>query len=229
VVRAVKHVSYENRLTKRRVIPFLNRYTSLPIALDVLSKKRITLLSPEAWEDRNDAYFLEAYREKKNLRSVLAICFSLRRETFHHWRIFSNGSAGVCIEFDKRKLLRTIGTEKGFRHGEVAYQLIHSLEKTSPALDTWPFLKRKPFEDENEYRILFESRTARRRERSVAISLSAIVKITLSPWLPNGVESSIIETIKSIDGCSGLKVKRSSLIENVRWRKVIDKASGEYA
>ena len=75
----------------------LNRYTSLPIALDVLSQKRITLLSPETWEDRNDAYYLERYRVKKELCCVLAICFSIRPETFHHWRVFSSGSAGVCI------------------------------------------------------------------------------------------------------------------------------------
>jgi len=83
---------------------FLNRYTSLPIALDVLAKKHITLLSPETWEDRNDAYYLERYRDERKLRSLLAICFSLHRETFHHWRVFSSGSSGVCIEFDKEKL-----------------------------------------------------------------------------------------------------------------------------
>ena len=38
---------------------FLNRYSSLPIALDVLYKKQITLLSPETLEDRNDAHYLE--------------------------------------------------------------------------------------------------------------------------------------------------------------------------
>jgi hypothetical protein len=41
------------------MVPFLNRYTSLPILLDALNHKRMTLLSPESWEDRNDSYYIE--------------------------------------------------------------------------------------------------------------------------------------------------------------------------
>src|SRR6187455_3028495 len=91
----------------------LNRYTSLPVLLDLLSERRITLLSPESWEDRNDAYYLERYKDVRARKSVLAVCFSMRQETFHHWRIFSSGSAGVCIEFDRERLLSQIPA-KGF-------------------------------------------------------------------------------------------------------------------
>ena len=79
----------------------LNRYTTLPILLDMLQQKHITLLSPETWEDWNDAYYLEQYRQASKLHSVLAVCFSACGETFHHWRVFSSGLSGVCIEFDK--------------------------------------------------------------------------------------------------------------------------------
>ncbi len=92
----------------------LNRYTTLPILLDILHKKHIMLLSPETWEDRNDAYYLERYRLKSKFRSVLAICFSLHRETFHHWRVFSNGSSGVCIEFDKDRHCSALWARKDF-------------------------------------------------------------------------------------------------------------------
>jgi hypothetical protein len=153
--------------------PFLNRYTSLPIALNVLSKKHITLLSPETWDDRNDAYYVERYRDERKLRSILAICFSLHRETFHHWRIFSNGSSGVCIEFDKEKLLESIPDDKAYRHGNVTYKWISELEKKKPELETWPFLKRKPFEDEREYRIIFESKTESLRASQKAPELVA--------------------------------------------------------
>lgn len=202
-------------------VPLLNRYTSLPIALDVLYKKHITLLSPETWEDRNDAYYLERYRDERKLRSVLAICLSLHRETFHHWRIFSNGSAGVCIEFDKDELLKLIPTDKAFRHGKVSYHWIGDLEKKKPELETWPFLKRKPFEDEREYRIIFETKTENLRAKSISVELSAIKKVTLSPWLPDAVAQSVISTIKKIEGCANLNVSRSSLIDNSGWRKII--------
>ena len=96
--------------------PFLNRYTALPILLDVVHNRHITLLSPETWEDRNDAYYLERYQAKGKIASVLAICFTLEKETFHHWRVFSHGSSGVCLEFDKHRLLRQLVPQGQFGH-----------------------------------------------------------------------------------------------------------------
>lgn len=219
---AVKKPDPPKVLQKPAQDPFLNRYTTLPIALDVLKERHITLLSPETWEDRNDAYYLERYRGEMKFRSVLAVCFSLHRETFHHWRVFSGGSSGVCIEFDQKKLLDYVSTNKGFRHQKVSYRWISELQKSKPALETWPFLKRKPFEDEREYRIIYETKTESLRVKPIPIQLLMIRKITLSPWLPEAVAKSVINTIKKIDGCEKLVVERSSLIDNSGWREVID-------
>ena len=224
MVGPVKNASAKAAIKAPSVARVLNRFTSLPIALDVLYARRITLLSPETWEDRNDAYYLERYRDERKLRSLLAICFSLRGETFHHWRVFSNGSAGACIEFDKDKLLRLISGKKGFRHDKVSYHWIGDLRKQKPALESWPFSKRKPFEDEAEYRITFESKTDSLRAYSVPIDLSVIRKVTLSPWLPDGVAKSVITVIRAIHGCANLDVSRSSLINNAGWREIIDPA-----
>lgn len=205
-----------------RIPILLNRFTSLPIALDVLFRKRITLLSPEAWEDRNDAYYLERYRKEMKFGSVLAICFSLKKETFHHWRVFSSGSCGVCIEFNKAKLLQSIANQKGFRSANVTYPLISQLQRNPPELETWPFLKRKPFEDEKEFRIIYESKTENLREKHIDIEIASIQKVTLSPWLPDPVADSVTKLIKQNDGCGALKVNRSSLINNAAWREIID-------
>jgi hypothetical protein len=199
----------------------LNRYTTLPIALEVLAKRCITLLSPETWEDRNDAYYLERYRQEMKFRSVLAICFSQHRETFHHWRIFSSGSSGVCIEFDKSRLLKHVIGRAGFRHEKMTYSWISELQKAKPPIEKWPFLKRKPFEDEREYRITFESKTENVRAKGIQIDLACIRKVTLSPWIPGPVSSSVVAIMKKIDGCSGLDITRSSLLDNSGWRDII--------
>ena len=200
----------------------LNRYTSLPIALDVLSEKRITLLSPDAWEDRNDAYYLERYREEMKFRSVLAICFSTRSETFHQWRVFSSGLSGVGIEFDKSGLFPSIADQKGFRSGKMSYKPVLWLLNNRPEIEKWPFLKRKPFEDEAEFRIIYETKTDHLRSKNVDIDLSAIRRVTLSPWVPESVAESVMSIIKNIDGCRRLTVNRSSLIDNAGWRRAID-------
>jgi hypothetical protein len=225
MANTAKGASVKTSATAPKQVQFLRRYTSLPIALDVLVQKRITLLSPEIWEDRNDAYFLERYREKMKLQSVLAICFSRHRETFHHWRVFSSGASGVCIEFGNR-LLQSIQNKQGYRHGNVEYHRIKDFwindVRKEPEVDKWPFLKREQFKDEREYRIIFETKTESVRAHSITISLASIRKVTLSPWLPQDVATSVVGIIGSIPGCAGLKVSRSSLLDNAGWRAVIN-------
>jgi len=85
-------------MTNARQKNTLNRYTDLTALAGILSTSSITFLSPESWEDRNDAYNLAAYKMRKELATVLALCFSQGVETFYHWKAFAPGPSGVCIE-----------------------------------------------------------------------------------------------------------------------------------
>jgi len=199
----------------------LFRYTNLPVLLDMLHEKHITLLSPATWEDRNDAYYLDQYKQQSKLGSVLAICFTQEGERFHFWRIFSNGTSGVCVEFDKDRLLQTVDGQAGFRHGSVKYRLRRDLEKDKPPVSIWPFLKRNGFRDEKEYRIIFETKTVNAISTSVSIDLHLIKSVIFSPWLPPDMQNSIVTVIRSIDGCAGLKLRSSDLIDNARWKAAI--------
>jgi hypothetical protein len=205
-----------------KTAPILNRYTSLPVALDILVQRRVTLLSPETWEDRNDAFYLERYREEKSLRTLVAICFSARGETFHHWKVFSSGSSGVCIEFDKNLLLKAFPSSRGFRYGQIEYRFVKTVSNRRPEVETWPFLKRKAFKDEGEFRIIYENQAAHEHTKHVDIDLGTINKVTLSPWLPDAVAESVRALIKTIKGCERLPVNRSSLIDNSGWKKAIE-------
>jgi hypothetical protein len=55
--------------------------------------------------------------------------------------------------------LQSIPNKQSYRRGNVKYHWIRDLRKDKPEVDKWPFLKRKPFEDEREYRIIFETKT----------------------------------------------------------------------
>jgi hypothetical protein len=44
--------------------------------MHMLARRELTLLDPSSWDDRNDSLFLEQYREKRGLQSVLALCFT---------------------------------------------------------------------------------------------------------------------------------------------------------
>lgn len=197
----------------------LFRYTTIPVLLDVLRKRHITLLSPATWTDRNNAYVLDQYRLKIGLGRVLAVCFTTGGETFHHWEVFSSGSSGVCMEFDKERLLKSFA-EPGFRHRLVDYRLIKTLQKNAPDPSIWPFLKRKAFKDEKEYGIIYQSADEDLHEKPVSIDLTSIKSVIFSPKLPTKIEDSVMNVVRSIDGCTDIKLRTSRLLDNARWRAV---------
>jgi hypothetical protein len=202
----------------------LNRFTTLPILLDMLSRRRITLLTPRAWEDRNDSYYIERYSAEKQLHSVVALCFTSTSETFHHWKVFSAGPSGVCIEFSPERLLKSFIGVPNVRFDRVDYLTI-SKNSHKPPLDRWPFLKRYAFRDEKEFRIIYESSQKRLEAMHFDLNLSSIRRITLSPWLATPLVPAVKEIVHSILGCSRMKVNRSTLIESRRWKSAIDGAA----
>ncbi|AOS45454.1 hypothetical protein Verru16b_02535 [Lacunisphaera limnophila] len=210
------------KITKPPARPFLNRYTSLPVLLDILVHRQIVLLKPSSWEDRSDSFYLERYKDEKKLKTVLALCFSTKRETFHHWKVFSAGSGGVCVEFDKAMLLDGLTPAEGFMLRKVDYAFINDVVSRRPKLGDWPFLKRKPFEDEGEFRIIYENKGKEERTKAIPIQLSCIRMITLSPWLPETVAKTVTKVLKNLPGCSAIPVVRSSLLETTRWKFAIN-------
>jgi hypothetical protein len=78
-------------------------------------------------------------------------------------------------------------------------------------------LKAKSFKDKCELAIVFERKTDSLRATPISINLSTIGKVTLRPWFPEPVTG----IVRKIDGCAGLNVSRSSLVDSTRWRKAI--------
>lgn len=88
-------------------VQIFNRYTDLTALIDILSKKRMVLLDPSSWDDKNDVYFMKSYQEKKKINTLLALCFTTKYETYHHWSVFAPNNSGVCIRY-KRDALQNV-------------------------------------------------------------------------------------------------------------------------
>jgi hypothetical protein len=207
---------------KKTTSEFLNRFTDLAVALDILTRRKLTLLSPETWEDRNDAYYLERYKKEQSLSTLVAACFSRRGERFHHWSVFASGPCGVCLEFNRERLLKSFPATQGFRTDDVTYHPVPDIEHKKPNIQKWPFLKRIAYRDEEEFRIICESVSETARSKAVPIDLAALQKITLSPWMPDPVADSVEKVLRTISGCERCTINRSTLLENSRWRKAIE-------
>ena len=203
---------------------YLRRYTTIPELIYTLRERSITLHEPRSWDDRNDSYYLSLYRRKKGLKCMLALCFTQTREKYNHWRVFASGSSGVCIRFKRRHLLRVIQERKGVRVGDIRYIPLVKLKTQQLNVQDLPFVKRRGFEDEAEFRIIYESTSKEGSRLHIPIPLSCIDQVTLSPWIHPSLSDRLKALLGAIDGCTRLKFVRSTLISNEEW-----KAHGEKA
>ncbi len=198
----------------------LLRYTNLPVLLDILSKQELTLLNPSSWDDRNDSFYIELYKKKKRLKTVLALCFTTKSETYHHWKVFSDGSSGVCIQFKKDELLAHLKRDPRIESDYVIYSRIRKVKSDPPELDELPFLKRAPYKDEGEFRIIYKNKSKEMETKSIGFGIECIEKINLSPWLPDPVADTVKSVIKDISDCSKIRVSKTTLIESKVWKNI---------
>lgn len=198
----------------------LRRYTTLPSLLDLLVTKHLTLLTPDSWDDKNDAFYLQQYKDKKKLKAVYAMCFTEGNETYHHWRVFSGGNVGVCITFVYGNLMSYLEAAPQIAHDEVRYSRVKDLDKKPPTVAALPFVKRSAYSDEREYRIVYSDRKDALLAKRMPVGLDSIYKVTLSPWLPLSLYGSTKTAIRSIPGCAKLQVRRTNMLDSEQWKKI---------
>ncbi len=197
---------------------YLRRYTNLPSLFDILTNERITLLNPNTWDDKNDSYFIDQYKNKSKLKSVLGLCFAGRGETYHHWKVFSPGSGGICIIFKKEGFLKAIRKERGIKYRDVSYKKINDLKGDGFKVSDMPYIKRLPYKDEKEFRVIYESKDEDVNYKYIGINLNCIERVMLSPWVPEPLTEPLRKTIKQI-GVTRIKVWRTTILSNDQWKE----------
>lgn len=201
---------------------FLRRDTQLPFLLEFLHTKELVLLSPISWEDKNDSFYLEKYAEMKGLSAVFALCLTECGETYHHWKVFSSGSSGMCIQFDKNQLLQWAKSNPSLRAEPVKYKTLKEMSSTKLDCDDFPFLKRQAFQPEREFRLIAASAPETNCQFTslrLSIPLSIVDRIVMNPWMPEAVAKHVKATIQGLEGCERLKVYRTTLVDNKAWKK----------
>lgn len=202
----------------------LKRYTTFAAAVDMLTEKRLTLLSPARWDDTNDTAFLEAFRQHRTLPAVFAACFTQAPETYHHWQVFGSKGEGVCVEFDRKALLSSLPRKGSYLWGSVEYMTLQKLRDVKDIdLYELPFIKRYGYRDEKEFRIIYQSTNDADKAHHVSIELSWIKRIILNPWLHESLKPSMQSSLKRIPGCGKISVVQSTLINNAQWKRACDR------
>lgn len=62
--------------------------------------------------------------------------------------------------------------------------------------------------------------------KPVGIGLECIEIINLSPWIPDPVSDTIKDIIKDIEGCSEIRVSKTTLVDNKLWRNIAMRKHG---
>ena len=195
----------------------LYRYVPMPVMMDYLFNRRITLVNPCKWPDKNDSGLMELYRKEKGLNEkggLLALCFTTEPDLVHFW----NGKGTTFrIEFDGKLLLETADREK-LRHDYVQYWPIKeartNIANGKIKLDDWPFTKRLPYKCEREYRIIRESHEDCPDFLEVALPEGCVTRVTADP----SMKPEMYEKIKAIiEGQTGFSCWHSTLEENRQW------------
>jgi hypothetical protein len=211
-----------------KLTKFIRRYTSISATIDILQRKELSLLDPQTWDDRNDRYFMNLYRESKKLGGLYALCASTSSETYHHWRVFTHSADGACIEIKRAPLEAELADVQGVRFQEVRYLRLEDVAKLNTKdRDQLPFVKRMGFQPEDEYRIIAETSDPQQAAIALEFPTSLIAKIYLNPWLPASVAETLTAVLRKIPGCSNLEISRSHLIDSARWKRAGDKVVGK--
>lgn len=209
---------------------FLRRYTSIAAVIDILRRKELPLLDPQTWDDRNDSYFMSLYKESGKLGGLYGLCAATCKETYHHWRVFTNTADGACIEIRREPLEERLRELPGVRFGEVDYLVLGKVEALGTGdRERLPFVKRWGFEPESEYRIIAQTTEPQRPALSIDFPVSLVGRIHLNPWLPAPIAESVKAMLREIPGCSKLSIARSQLIDSGRWKGAGDKVVGKSA
>jgi hypothetical protein len=194
----------------------LRRYTTLPVALDVLTFKRVALLDPAGWQDRADAFFMDEYAKRLGCGGVRAACLTSSAETFHHWSVYADRE-GVCFVF-RPNHIEDAARQAGFQCREVAYWgNLTFLFVPKPQTEDLPFLKGLGYQDEREVRIVGQCDTGA-GPLYLPISLDMIAEVVVSPWLPLGLLPALQRSLRNAAGHEELQVRRSPLLDNYTMR-----------
>lgn len=200
------------------------RYTELEYLLSILREGKLAVRDTSRWDDKNDRHFLDIYKIKKDLKSVLVLCFAEAPETYNHWKIYAGKKEGVCIGFNKERLIKKISNDKDFVHDYVAYKTIKEMRKKGMAIDDLPFVKRYAYSDEQEYRIVYKSDIEITQVKYISIFPEDIEFIEINPWADGMEVNSIKHQIKKIAGFENTYLRQSTVTDNSGWKRIGENA-----
>jgi hypothetical protein len=200
-----------------RAPAYLRHYTSIENLYSILDSGILRFSDPQDWNDKNDAASLRAFCRKKGAAQARVICLATGLEQIHHWNTYAPegcriefGWRGFNEEINRHKLL--CGFVEYFPNEELTAAILRD-KKT----DELPFIKRRPYEDDQEYRIIWYGAAEAAPEINIKDCISSI---TLYPNISTPKFEAIKDNLKTKFQIA--KVNRSRLLKFNDWISKFD-------
>jgi hypothetical protein len=216
----------EEKMAEEETRKSLKHYTSIETLFKILDTGYLLLGDPEKWEDKNDSAAVRAFcRLKGEGIKARVLCFLDGDESIHHRNAFAKN--GCSISIDRDCILKQTN-KTSFLHGSIEYRKdIKATELRKLAeneADKIPFLKRRAYECEKEYRLIWFGKA--KSTPKIKLDRRAIKRIILSPGMPDSkrkeLQSKIKMRLEKRYGKNRIKVDLSRLLEYERWISKFD-------
>lgn len=161
---------------------WLKKYTNLKHLEYILKEKKLYLGAPHEWDDQNDGVCIQLFTELRDIKyRIRATCLTSSPDRFHFWDIYGGRKNGVCLWFDRDKLVGDINNDSTLISNFVEYRSSSDLNNILP--EQLPFLKREQYRDECEFRVMRTKELQGNDDSKFAFSSFSLKKIYLNPWL----------------------------------------------
>jgi len=202
---------------------FLNRYTHFSYLCKMLEKRELVIPSWKKWRDRNDSHSIKEYQRLERDRNIFALCMTNADETYHHWRVFTRQTFGVCLRFDKTRMIEWVKSQREsptmgrVEMKRVVYFELESFDTDVVKVQHLPFLKRWGYRDEREWRLMYTT-TQNGQFATLPFPIKALDSIVISPFVSSEEADVKKRKIQETLRTKGVDVYHSALTNSDRWK-----------
>lgn len=207
---------------------FIYRYLPMEYLLDALQNGHMVFINPNKWNDPFDNYLFklaEKEFEKSFTSKLFCQCLTLNPHSQAYWKTYGGNGFAARLKIKAKKYLDVIkAAQPQFWIGKMEYVnekvLVDRLKnipnlKTDLSLTSITdnflkafFLKRRPFEYENEIRLLIQSSPTQNKLKMISNNNSeTLSEIRLDPRMGKNEEKAWKEYLKQFN----IEVKKSQL------------------
>lgn len=205
------------------------RFMRFEHLLDLLKHRRLPLINPSQWEDKNDVFAIKLSCDKDE--SIGVCCFTISGANgMYRWSKMASNNLCVRVEFDRKKIENRL--PENMELFDVKYVSAKRLnDDYLKSLEECAYIKSTPYKQEKEARLVMRCDKKQGSKKVVGylnhIPRDAIKGICLSPFLRNKEYSLVKEFLKSYLDKEKIKINFThAIIFNVpKWKDALEKAT----